>query len=53
MAVLKLLTFLMGPSSTCAALDAKLSEESDSWAEANSGDTQHTSSTLLLPHRES
>jgi len=39
------------PSSTCAALDAKLSELTVSPHEAASGDRLHTSSTLLLPHK--
>lgn len=39
------------PSSTCAALLAKLSELRLSPQEAASGDRLQTSSTLLLPHR--
>lgn len=39
------------PSSTCAALDAKLSELTVSPHEAASGDRLHTNSTLLLPHK--
>ena len=43
--------FLIGPSSTCAAREAKFREESDSWALAASGLTQQTRRTFELPHR--
>ena len=45
--------FLGAPSSTWAARDAKLSDDSVSPEEPGSGDRQHTSATLDAPHSES
>jgi hypothetical protein len=51
LACLSAVTLLTGPSSTCAALLAKLRDERVSCVEMASGDRLQTSITLLLPHK--